>query len=92
MSLERILKAESVAIVGASKNETKRGYQTIRTLLNEKYEGIIYNKTDDPLNHDGAMNLYAPDVTRGPDGRYYLYYVLDKVCPAEREKSGATGV
>jgi acetyltransferase len=42
MSLERILNAESVAIVGASKNETKRGYQTIRTLLDEKYEGRIY--------------------------------------------------
>jgi beta-xylosidase len=22
---------------------------------------------------------YAPDVTLGPDGRYYLYYVLDRV-------------
>jgi len=42
MSLERILNAESVAIIGASKNETKRGYQAIRTLLDEKYEGRIY--------------------------------------------------
>ena len=42
MSLERILNAESVAIIGASKNETKRGYQTIRTLLDEKYVGLIY--------------------------------------------------
>jgi len=42
MSLEKILNAESVAIIGASKNETKRGYQTIRTLLDEKYEGRIY--------------------------------------------------
>ena len=42
MSLEQILNAESVAIVGASKKETKRGYQTIRTLLDEKYEGRIY--------------------------------------------------
>jgi acetyltransferase len=42
MSLERILNAQSVAIIGASKNETKRGYQTIRTLLEEKYEGKIY--------------------------------------------------
>lgn len=42
------------------------------------YEGIIYKKTDDPFNSDGSMNLYAPDVTRGPDGKYYLYYVLDK--------------
>ena len=42
MSLARIFNAESVAIIGASKNETKRGYQTIRTLLDEKYEGRIY--------------------------------------------------
>ncbi len=42
MSLEKILNAESVAIIGASKKETKRGYQTIRTLLDEKYEGKIY--------------------------------------------------
>ena len=44
-----------------------------------RYEGVIYRKTDDPLNPDGHMCLYAPDVTKGPDGRYYLYYVLDKV-------------
>ncbi len=42
-------------------------------------EGVIYRKTADPLNREGKMNLYAPDVTVGPDGRYYLYYVLDKV-------------
>ncbi len=42
MTLERILKAQSVAIIGASKNETKRGFQTIRTLLDEKYAGNIY--------------------------------------------------
>lgn len=44
-----------------------------------RYEGVIYPKTSDPLNRDGKMCLYAPDVTVGPDGRYYLYYVLDKV-------------
>ncbi len=48
-------------------------------LGNWTYEGVIYKKTDDPLNPDGSMCLYAPDVTVGPDGRYYLYYVLDKV-------------
>jgi acetyltransferase len=42
MSLDRIFNAESVAIIGASRNETKRGYQAIRTLLDEKYEGKIY--------------------------------------------------
>ena len=41
------------------------------------YEGVIYRKTQDPKNSDGRMNLFAPDVTKGPDGRYYLYYVLD---------------
>ena len=48
-------------------------------LGNWRYEGVIYKKTQDPLNPDGHMCLYAPDVTVGPDGRYYLYYVLDKV-------------
>lgn len=44
-----------------------------------RYEGVIYRKEQDPRNRDGHMCLYAPDVTMGPDGRYYLYYVLDKV-------------
>lgn len=48
-------------------------------LGNWRYEGVIYEKTQDPFNKDGSMCLYAPDVTVGPDGRYYLYYVLDHV-------------
>ncbi len=51
----------------------------VEDLADWRYEGVIYRKTDDPLNPDGSMCLYAPDVTVGPDGRYYLYYVLDKV-------------
>jgi len=43
-----------------------------------RYEGVIFKKTAAPLHPDGSMCLYAPDVTRGPDGRYYLYYALDK--------------
>ena len=42
-------------------------------------EGVIYPRDADPCNADGSMCLYAPDVTKGPDGRYYLYYVYDKV-------------
>lgn len=42
-------------------------------------EGVIYPRNADPANADGRMCLYAPDVTQGPDGRYYLYYVYDKV-------------
>jgi len=44
-----------------------------------RYEGVIYTRLDDPLNVENKMCLYAPDVTIGPDKRYYLYYVLDKV-------------
>ena len=50
----------------------------VEDLANWRYEGVIYQKTEDPMNQDGKMCLYAPDVTVGPDGRYYLYYVLDK--------------
>ena len=42
MSLDKVLNATSVAIVGASKNETKRGYQAIKTLLDQGFEGKIY--------------------------------------------------
>ncbi|MDE5589858.1 MAG: family 43 glycosylhydrolase [Acetatifactor sp.] len=48
-------------------------------LGNWRYEGVIYPRNEDPLNKDGKMCLYAPDVTVGTDGRYYLYYVLDHV-------------
>ncbi len=49
----------------------------VEDLADWRYEGVIYKKTDDPMNADASMCLYAPDVTVGPDGRYYLYYVLD---------------
>jgi arabinoxylan arabinofuranohydrolase len=48
-------------------------------LADWRYEGVIYPKNADPLNADGRMCLFAPDVTQGPDGRFYLYYVLDQV-------------
>ncbi len=49
----------------------------VDNLKDWRYEGVIYGRSDDPLNKDGSGCLYAPDVTQGPDGRYYLYYVLD---------------
>ncbi len=51
----------------------------VNDLGNWKYEGVIYERIADPLNTKNNMCLYAPDVTQGPDGRYYLYYVLDRV-------------
>ncbi|OZG62873.1 glycosyl hydrolase, family 43 [Bifidobacterium lemurum] len=42
-----------------------------------RYEGVIYRKNQDPKNRLGLRLLFAPDVTVGPDGRYYLYYAFD---------------
>ena len=51
---------------------------SIYNLKDWKFEGIIYKKDQDPINN-GKMVMYAPDVTRGPDNRFYLYYVYDKL-------------
>lgn len=49
----------------------------INDLGNWRYEGVSYRRTDDPDNQENNGCLYAPDVTIGPDGKYYLFYVLD---------------
>lgn len=49
-------------------------------LFDWRCEGVIYLKTQDPMNADGQCCLYAPDIQLGLDGRYYLYYALDKMC------------
>ncbi len=49
----------------------------IDDLSDWKYEGVIYKKKQDPGNKFGIRSLYAPDVTQGPDGRFYLYYAFD---------------
>lgn len=37
-------------------------------------EGVSYMRAQDPTNATDELQLWAPDVTQGPDGRYYLYY------------------
>lgn len=49
----------------------------VRNLKDWRYEGVIYCKDQDPMNKGGRRCMYAPDVTQGPDGRYYLYYAFD---------------
>lgn len=39
-------------------------------------EGVSFRKNQDPHNPDGKWELFAPDVVRGADGRYYLFYCL----------------
>ncbi len=39
--------------------------------------GVTYSAKQDPLYEENTRcHLYAPDVVRGNDGRYYLYYCL----------------
>lgn len=38
-----------------------------------RYEGVIYKKSQHPYLV-GRNLLFAPDVAKGKDGRYYLYY------------------
>lgn len=39
--------------------------------------GVIYSAKQDPLyDPEKLPHMYAPDVVRGNDGRYYLYYCL----------------
>lgn len=52
MNLDRVFRADSVAIIGASKDARKRGFQAINSLINEKYEGKIY-----PVNPKGGTVL-----------------------------------
>ena len=47
----------------------------VSDLSDWRCEGIIYRREQDPRNHDGRMTLFAPDVAKGSDGRYYLYYI-----------------
>jgi len=64
-ALERIFKAESVAIIGASKDEAKRGYQAIRILLDDRFDGRIY-----PVNpkEDSILGLKCyPSVLDIPE-------------------------
>ncbi len=50
--LDKVLNAKSVAIIGASKNKTKRGYQAIKTLQADGFEGQIF-----PVNPKEDMIL-----------------------------------
>lgn len=49
-------------------------------LGNWRSEGIIYSPRQDPYWSEKYNYAYAPDVVRGNDGRYYLYYALAGGC------------
>ena len=43
-----------------------------------RYEGVIYRREQDPSARGLRLlnGLAAPDMVKGPDGRYYLYYFM----------------
>lgn len=49
---------------------------SVTDLTDWRYEGVSYSAKQDPLYDKNRKYLYAPDVVRGNDGRYYLYYCL----------------
>lgn len=48
----------------------------VNDLGNWTCSGVIYSARQDPLFGEKMKYLYAPDVVRGNDGRYYLYYCV----------------
>lgn len=50
----------------------------IDDLGNWQFEGQIYDRLQDPLNIKGNQYTYAPDVQQGPDGKFYLFYALNR--------------
>jgi acetyltransferase len=91
MSLDRIMNARSVAIVGASRNPTKRGYQAIRVLLEEQYEGKIY-----PVNpkEERILGLSCHAALADIDAPVDLALICTpaKTIPAILEACGEKGV
>lgn len=64
-ALERLFKARSIAVIGASSDPAKRGNQAIRKLLVDGYEGAIY-----PINPkaDTILDLRAYPSVLDVDG------------------------
>ncbi len=91
MGLEHVLNAKSIAVIGASKIPTKRGYQTIRTLRDEGYEGAIY-----PVNPKEEMILGLPcypDVGKIPgDVDVALIATPARTIPAVLDTCGQKGI
>ncbi len=91
MTLDRIFNAESVAIVGASRDETKRGHQAIKVLLEEKFPGQIH-----PVNprEKQILGLTCHASVDAIPGRVDLALITTpaETLPAILEDCGAKGV
>jgi hypothetical protein len=50
-------------------------------------KGVNYRAVQDPAYAQGRRYMYAPDVVRGNDGRFYLYYCMS----GEKGRGGYAG-
>ena len=51
---------------------------SVNDLSDWQCEGVIWQRDWDPcFKPESSGMLHAPDATKGPDGRYYLYYPLN---------------
>lgn len=57
----------------------------LNDLSSWKYEGVIYRKNQTPPYYSDKSILWAPDVARGKDGRYYLYFFVGESHPHENK-------
>jgi acetyltransferase len=89
--LERLLRPGSVAVVGASRNPAKRGFQAIRALQRSGFAGAIY-----PVHPDGGellgLDVYPSvrDLPEAPD--LAVVAVAAPRVPAVVEACGAGGI
>ena len=48
----------------------------VTDLSDWRYEGVMFQREEDPTYKPGESFMHAPDATRGADGKYYLYYPM----------------
>ncbi|MBW2218041.1 MAG: acetate--CoA ligase family protein [Deltaproteobacteria bacterium] len=89
--LDRIFNAKSVAIIGASKNETKRGFRAIKTLQEDGFEGKIF-----PVNpkEDSILGLHCYKTIRDIDDNIDVVLITTpaKTIPGILKDCGEKGV
>ena len=91
LKITKMLDPKSIAVIGASRNPEKIGYQVVKNLLNAGYEGKIYPVNP---NADEILGLKAyPSVLDIPDDIDLAVIVVPaKIVPNVIEDCGKKGV
>jgi len=90
-NLNTLFNAESVAIVGASNNIGKKGYEILQNLIQGKYEGNIYpvNPKDDEIQ---GLTAYKSLTSIGAKIDLIVIVVPSKFVSAVLEEAGELSV